>query len=83
MDEPRLIAIAGPRKGEVILLSAEDLSFGRGSFSGLSRDSESVSRHHCVIKQSGGETKIVDLESLNGTFVNGVPVKERLLGHGG
>ena len=82
MDEPRLIAIAGPRKGEVILLSEGDLSFGRGSSSGLSLDSESVSRHHCVIKQSGGETKIVDLESLNGTFVNGVPVKERLLGHG-
>ncbi len=35
-----------------------------------------------MIKQHGGETKIIDLESLNGTFVNGVPVKERLLDHG-
>ena len=82
MDEPRLIAMAGPRRGEVISLSEGDLSVGRGSSNGLSLKSESVSRHHCVIKQHGGETRIIDLESLNGTFVNGVPVKERLLGHG-
>ena len=82
MDEPRLIAIDGPRRGEVISLSEEDLSVGRGSSNGLSLESESVSRHHCVLKRHGGETKIIDLESLNGTFVNGVPVKERLLGHG-
>ena len=82
MSEPRLIAMAGPRRARSSRFPAGDLSVGRGSSNGLSLESESVSRHHCVVKQHGGDTKIIDLDSLNGTFVNGVPVKERLLDHG-
>jgi Nif-specific regulatory protein len=45
-------------------------------------DSGSVSRRHCVISQRGDEFLIRDLESLNGTFVNDIPIKERKLEKG-
>jgi pSer/pThr/pTyr-binding forkhead associated (FHA) protein len=42
----------------------------------------SVSRRHSVIEKNDSEFVIRDLDSLNGTFVNDVPVKKRKLEHG-
>src|SRR5262249_55579744 len=42
----------------------------------------SVSRHHCRIHHEGDQFIVRDLESLNCTFVNGVPIRERQLAHG-
>src|SRR3712207_7617531 len=42
----------------------------------------SVSRAHCLLKHEGGRFTVLDLDSFNGTFVNGVPVKEQALAHG-
>ena len=42
-----------------------------------------VSRRHCVVEHDeGGRFKIIDLESQNGTFVNGVPLTSTWLEHG-
>lgn len=41
-----------------------------------------LSRRHCVIKKEMEDYKIVDLSSLNGVFVNSIPVRERVLRHG-
>jgi transcriptional regulator with GAF, ATPase, and Fis domain len=41
-----------------------------------------VSRRHCVIRRKGPGFLIQDLDSRNSTFVNNVPVKERLLADG-
>ena len=41
-----------------------------------------VSRRHCVIELRDGQVEITDLESHNGTFVNGIPVSKRTLQHG-
>jgi len=41
-----------------------------------------VSRRHCSILNSSGQIRLVDLESLNGTFVNGAPTREKTLEHG-
>jgi Nif-specific regulatory protein len=57
-------------------------SIGRESANRLCISDPSVSRRHSVIKRVGEQFKINDLESLNGTFVNDVPVKERTLEHG-
>ena len=40
-----------------------------------------MSRRHCLIKRDGEQFTISDLDSYNGTFVNGVPVKEQALAH--
>lgn len=79
---PRLTAIAGPHKGTVFPFDDEEISVGRDSTNHISVADSSVSRRHCrVIKEAEAFT-IFDLESLNSTFVNDVPVKERLLRHG-
>ena len=40
-----------------------------------------LSRRHAYIFRKGGLVYLADLESRNGTFVNGVPLKERALEH--
>ncbi len=78
---PRLIAINGALKGTVFLLNEDQISIGRESASDVPVSHSSVSRRHCLIKRTGGEFLICDLDSYNGTFVNGVPVKEQTLIH--
>ena len=78
---PRLIAINGSLKGTTFALNEEQISIGRESASDVSLSHSSVSRRHCLIKRNGGEFLICDLDSYNGTFVNGVPVKEQTLMH--
>jgi Nif-specific regulatory protein len=79
---PRLIAINGIPKGGTFPLEVDPVSIGRESANVVCLSHSSVSRRHCLIKQSGDEFVICDLESYNGTFVNGVPVKEQALVHG-
>jgi Nif-specific regulatory protein len=79
---PRLIAISGPLKGTVFALREDETSIGRESANRISISDLSLSRRHCVIRKEAGQCLLTDLESRNGTFVNGVPVRERLLEHG-
>jgi two-component system, NtrC family, response regulator HydG len=79
---PRLAAIAGPLKGKSFTLVEDETSIGRESANLICLSDPSVSRRHCAVKRVGELFKINDLESLNGTFVNDVPVKERFLEHG-
>ena len=80
--EPKLAAVAGPRQGTVISLDAARTHVGRDATNELCLQSMWVSRRHCVIERRGAGVTITDLGSHNGTFVNGVPVKERALMHG-
>jgi Nif-specific regulatory protein len=80
--EPKLAAVAGPRQGTVITLGAARTNVGRDATNELCLPSMWVSRRHCVIERRGAGATIADLGSHNGTFVNGVPVKERALVHG-
>ncbi|HWS98733.1 MAG TPA: sigma 54-interacting transcriptional regulator [Pyrinomonadaceae bacterium] len=79
---PRLAAIAGPLKGTNFTLTEDETSIGRESANRICLSDPSVSRRHCTIRREGDLFKVTDLESLNGTFVNDVPVKERYLEHG-
>src|ERR1044071_8454155 len=79
---PRLAAIAGPLKGTNFTLTEDETSIGRESANRICLSDPSVSRRHCVIKREGDLFKVTDLDSLNGTFVNDLPVKERYLEHG-
>src|SRR5262249_20366707 len=77
-----LYAVAGPLIGKTLLLSGAETLLGRDSSSLVCIDSRSVSRQHCVIERKKGNFVLRDLDSLNGTFVNDVPVKVRELKHG-
>src|SRR5882672_11345242 len=78
---PRLIAINGSLKGSTFPLNGDQVSIGRESASSVSLNHNSVSRRHCLIRRNGDKFVIRDLDSFNGTFVNGVPVKEQTLEH--
>lgn len=79
---PRLAAVSGKLKGAVFAVSDEALVIGRDTTAGLCIADASVSRRHSRIEKKETGFEITDLESLNGTFVNDVPVKTRLLEHG-
>ena len=82
MSNPKLIVVAGPLKGKIFNLTDEEVIFGRESSSRISLADLSTSRRHCRIRREADSFVLTDLESFNGTFVNGLPVKERRLEHG-
>lgn len=79
---PRIQVVAGPLKDSVLVLSQADLPIGRDPANLLTISDLSLSRRHCVLSRNGEGYKICDLDSRNGTFVNGVAVKESALHHG-
>jgi len=58
------------------------LIIGRHPSCHLAIDSPRVSKRHVECRIRGGQITVVDLESRNGTFVNGVRVTDRTLQHG-
>ncbi|MGH9318081.1 MAG: sigma 54-interacting transcriptional regulator [Thermoanaerobaculia bacterium] len=79
---PTLVAVAGPLQGSVHPLEIDEVTAGRDASNSLVIADVSVSRKHSVLTREADGYRIADLDSLNGTFVNGVPVKRRLLQHG-
>src|SRR6266567_3444343 len=79
---PRLTAISGRLKGNVFNIEDLPVVIGRETSATLCIADASVSRRHSQIEKDAEEFVIEDLDSLNGTFVNDVPVKRRKLKHG-
>src|SRR5919205_2718606 len=79
---PRLAAISGKLKGAIFALNEESLVIGRETGAILYIADASVSRRHSKIEKIEAGFVITDLESLNGTFVNDLPIRTRLLDHG-
>ena len=79
---PRLTAISGRLKGSVFTIEDLPVVLGRDTTATLCIADASVSRRHSQIEKENEEFVILDLESLNGTFINDVPVKRRQLQHG-
>lgn len=79
---PRLTAIAGRLKGAVFSIEEFPVVIGRETAATLCLADASVSRRHTQIEKENDQFVIMDLESLNGTFINDVPIKRRTLQHG-
>ena len=80
--DSRVVVVSGPSKGTVVRLAGAQLSVGRDSGNDLCLHDRAVSRHHFTISETDAAFHLIDLESHNGTFVNGIPVRRKLLGHG-
>jgi transcriptional regulator with GAF, ATPase, and Fis domain len=79
--QPKLAALSGPlRKSDFPF--AQFLSIGRESSNSIHIDDRSVSPNHCHITLDSERFLLTDLESDSGTFVNGIPVKHRVLAPG-
>ncbi len=79
---PKIVFVAGPLKGSAFELGDEALSVGRDSTNVARLADSLLSRRHCRIERAGERVELEDLESLNGTFVNGRPVREHALADG-
>jgi transcriptional regulator with GAF, ATPase, and Fis domain len=79
---PRLLAIAGPLKDSTFALPSGEMHIGRDPSNLLSISDPSLSRRHCALSRDDAGYKIRDLDSRNGTSVNGVTVREARLRHG-
>lgn len=79
-DVMRLIAEGGQYAGRVFdLPNAPELTIGRGVGNELVLDDPSMSRKHSKIRRlGGGRIEVEDLNSANGTYVNGRKVSSPL-----
>jgi pSer/pThr/pTyr-binding forkhead associated (FHA) protein len=66
----------------VIPLVKDVLVIGRGQDCDLVLEDNNASRRHCLIRKWAGDFTIEDLQSKNGTFVNGMKVSSAQLGDG-
>jgi Nif-specific regulatory protein len=77
----KLLVVSGPlRKSQFPL--GTNLVIGRDLDSTIRLDDPAVSPHHCTIASQDGQLILCDLDSHAGTFVNGIPVKQRTLKSG-
>src|SRR5687767_14773278 len=66
---------SGPRE---FVIRADHFTVGRGNDADLQLDHESVSRRHAVFSREADVLVIEDMQSRNGTFVNGQPITGRV-----
>lgn len=72
---PSLVFRSGARRGEKVPIERNVL-IGRGPLSDLQVKDAAVSHRHALVTVSGGKCYLSDLESGNGTFLNGRRVGE-------
>jgi anti-anti-sigma factor len=84
MPRAWLVAQVGTRKGRPIPLPGPSFAIGRSADCQLRPRSLAVSRRHAVIEMRQGAIHLRDLESTNGTLLNGRVLRgaERALVHG-
>ena len=76
---PRLVVLSEGLTGRSHELKAEKTSVGRVEDNTFQIPDPSVSSHHCEILLRGVEVIIRDLDSTNGTFINGQQITEATL----
>ena len=67
--------LTGPEAGRIYVVTTDTLVVGRASTCDLLIDDSSLSRQHCRIRKTNGVYFVEDLESRNGTQVNGMRIK--------
>jgi len=75
----RLIVQSGAGKGKEISLPEGEVLVGRRKGCHIRLSDARVSRQHCKITFDGTAAVVEDLDSANGTLVNGVKVKQAAL----
>lgn len=69
-----LVVLGGPAESRLSVLEGDELTLGR-SDTHVVLDDERVSRRHAALRREGGFPLVVDLQSTNGTYVNGERVR--------
>ncbi|MEO8161259.1 MAG: GGDEF domain-containing protein [Arenimonas sp.] len=74
-EESFLVVIDGPRLGRCVRLQGVPLVIGRAPNAGFCIEHPSVSRLHCAVQPEVLGASVRDLDSKNGTRVNGARVR--------
>ncbi|QMV85250.1 FHA domain-containing protein [Corynebacterium hindlerae] len=77
-----LVVKRGPNAGSRFLLDQATTSAGRHPESDIFLDDVTVSRRHAEFRMNDGEFEVVDVGSLNGTYVNREPKNSQILATG-
>jgi pSer/pThr/pTyr-binding forkhead associated (FHA) protein len=77
-----LVVKRGPNAGSRFLLDEPVTSAGRHPGSDIFLDDVTVSRRHAEFRLDNGGFHVVDVGSLNGTYVNREPVESAALANG-
>lgn len=77
-----LVVKRGPNAGSRFLLDQETTTAGRHPESDIFLDDVTVSRRHAEFRMNDGEFEVVDVGSLNGTYVNREPKNSQMLSTG-
>jgi pSer/pThr/pTyr-binding forkhead associated (FHA) protein len=76
---PRLIMRRGPTPGAIYQLDTDEMTIGRGRKNQIVIHDNEVSREHCRLVRLMDDYEVHDLNSSNGTFVNGLRVMSNWL----
>src|SRR5579871_3957714 len=74
--------LEGFERGRVFDDLPTPVTIGREEDNTIQLNDERVSRFHAKVQEDGGRVILTDLDSTNGTRVNGHPVQMRILQHG-
>ena len=74
-----LVIKSGDLEGRILQLKMGVNRFGRGPKNDFQIEHASVSLHHCEVLLRDGEVRIRDLDSTNGTSLEGKAIKESVL----
>ena len=72
----RLVLLSEGLTGKTFELKPELTTVGRLPDNALQIPEASVSSHHCEVQLRGNDLFVRDLDSTNGTFINGEKIKE-------
>lgn len=65
-----LVVRRGPNAGSTFVLQGDETTLGRHPDSDVFLDDVTVSRRHATVRRIGGGYEVVDVGSLNGTYVD-------------
>jgi predicted component of type VI protein secretion system len=75
----KLVLLSAGMTGRTCELRADKTTIGRNEDNAFQIAEPSVSSHHCEVLLRGTEVRVRDLDSTNGTYINGVATTESVL----
>jgi len=81
-DRAYLIVLAGSNVGEMYEVEGPETVLGRGANATIRLNDDGISRRHARLVLVQNEVVLEDLNSSNGTAVNGDPITQRILRDG-
>lgn len=76
---PKLVVLSEGLTGRAHELKVEKTTVGRLDDNTFQIAEQSVSSHHCEVLLKGNDVIIRDLDSTNGTYINGEKISEKVL----